>query len=238
MGDAIKRPPFPRPSFTLGGPEGGAIANAVEKLLHHTGSAAGAQAAHDDEREQPTLPAAWRPGVQQLRLLVLPVPESLSLRTHTHSLTLRHIHTILHTSHWCSNFSKTAMLSETLCSHFLPQELPVRQGGMHSWPRHPINYSSSRVDHIAKQEMSYWSYFLFLIECTNYVCVFVHAPNSSRPWSCRVSVGASRWAIPILSLLTKTNPLNSPNWNIHSKYRWWFYHTRNESSKQCSPRRR
>lgn len=46
-------PPLP-PS---GGHQGSANTDQVEKLLQHPPGAAGAQAAHDDEREQQALPA-------------------------------------------------------------------------------------------------------------------------------------------------------------------------------------
>lgn len=86
-GDVTKRPPSP-PPLASGGLEGGVIAVPVEELLHHPDSAAGAQTAHDDEREQPALPATRRPGVRQLRLL-LPLPVSHTL-IYTHTKTYIH----------------------------------------------------------------------------------------------------------------------------------------------------
>lgn len=64
----------PQVCLSSGGPEVRAVSVSVEELQQHQDGAAGAAAAHDVEGEQPSVTAARRPGVSQLRLLLLSNP--------------------------------------------------------------------------------------------------------------------------------------------------------------------
>lgn len=157
---------FPLLTFSLGGSKGSGSTVQVEKLLHHPDGVAGAQTAHDDKREQPALPTTRRPGLWELRMIVL---------FHYHYNTSLEAYTQNTCIHATKLFTLTLALNFKLHFHhgiklstpnFSLRSLPLDREGCAGEPDLPTQHSVQQTCILNSTEILMFNLSVNMFKCT------------------------------------------------------------------------